>query len=360
MSPPPLRKGVVFQMKFEKKRLGDMTRCYCAGHTVIYEKLYVLLASEEPEGPCYAYSGEALSEREALWEYVGGTMSIVEIPETNGQILAVQNFFPGFKSERAKLVWGRRDPQKGWIMRDFLFLPFLHRFDIIRQDGANYFLASVLCGSKKDREDWSDPGRVLVGILPDDLTKPMELTPILTGLTKNHGYCRGVYEGKVCSYITCEGGVYAVVPPQKQGQNWETKQILSTPTSDVAVFDLDGDGKLELATIEPFHGNSMKIYHEDGKGGYTEVYSYPNEMNFAHALWAGKLRGQPAVVLGIRRMESELAVICYDSAADCYTTEILEKGGGPSNVDVVAGAERDLLICANHTKNEAAVYFVTD
>ncbi|MEG2088349.1 MAG: hypothetical protein RR022_09115, partial [Angelakisella sp.] len=205
-------------MKFEKKRLGDMTRCYCASHTTINNQLYVLLASEEPEGPCYAYTGDDLSQRETLWETVGGTMSIVEIPETNGQILAVQNFFPGFKSQRAKLVWGRRDPDKGWIMRDFLFLPFLHRFDILEVGGINYFVGSVLCGSKKDREDWSDPGKVYVGVLPDDLTQQIELTPLLTGLVKNHGYWRGSYQEMPCSYITCESGVYAVIPPQHKGE----------------------------------------------------------------------------------------------------------------------------------------------
>lgn len=346
-------------MKFEKKRLDTMTRCYCASHTVIDGKVLALLASEEPEGPCYAYTGDDLSDKEVLWEYGGGTMSIIPIPETNGQILAVQNFFPGFQSQRAKLVWGRRDPEKGWIMRDFLFQPFLHRFDILRQNGVNYFLGCVLCGSKKDREDWSDPGQVLVGILPDDMTKEMTLTPLLTGLTKNHGYCRGVFEGKPCGYVTCEGGVYRLMPPTEKDGQWTSQKLLDCPVSDVAVFDLDGDGKLELATIEPFHGNVMKIYHEDGKGGYQEVYSYPHEMNFAHALWAGELRGQPAVVLGIRRMGSELAVIRWNGK-NGYDTELLEQGGGPSNVDVVHGAEKDLLICANHTKNEAAVYFVTD
>lgn len=344
-------------MKFEKKRLDDMTRCYCASHTVIDGQLYALLASEEPEGPCYAYTGDDLSVKEVLWEYGGGTMSIVDIPETNGQILAVQNFFPGFKSQRAKLVWGRRDPENGWIMRDFLYLPFLHRFDILRQNGVNYFVGCVLCGSKKDREDWSDPGKVYVGVLPDDLTQMMELTPILTGLTKNHGYCRAVSEGVPCSYITCESGVYLVIPPKTRDGQWETRHIMEHPVSDVAVFDLDGDGCLELATIEPFHGNAMKIYHESSNG-YQEVYCYPHEINFAHALWTGTLRGEPAAVLGIRRMDSELAVIRWNGSG--YTTEVLEKGGGPSNVDIIHGGGKDLLLCANHTKNEAAVYFVTD
>ena len=345
-------------MKFEKKRLGDMTRCYCASHTVIDGQLYVLLASEEPEGPCYAYTGPDLAEKEVVWEHVGGTMSIIPIPGKNGQVLAVQNFFPGFKSQRAKLAWVRRDPEKGWISRDFLYLPFLHRFDILPVGGVNYFIGAQLCGSKKDREDWSDPGKIYVGVLPDDLTQQMEVTPILEGLVKNHGYCQGSYQGKLCSYITSESGIHVCIPPQQPGEAWTVEKLLDKPVSDVAVCDLDGDGQPELCTIEPFHGNAMHIYHQDGQGGYTQVYSYPHEMNFAHAIWAGNLRGKPAAVLGIRRMDSELAVIAWNGSG--YETTILEKEGGPSNVDVIHTPDKDILVCANHTKNEAAVYFVTD
>lgn len=347
-------------MKFNKVILDQIYRCYCTSSVTIDGELHVLLAGEEVDGPCYSYSGNDFSKKEVVWEKAGGTMSIVEIPGTNGEFLAVQNFFPGFKSEKAKIVWGRYDKETGWVIKDFLELPYVHRFDIISSNGSNYFIGATLCTSKKEREDWSDPGKVYVGELPKDLNQPMSITPLLEGLCRNHGYSRGEYEGKTAGYVTCDEGIFAVTPPDQTAGKWAMRQLADWRVSDVAVFDLDGDDGQELVTIEPFHGDMFKIYKADN-GVYKEVYSYPNEIAFAHAVWAGKLRGEPVVIGGIRRMNCELFMVrCLNAERQEYETTIIEKGGGPSNVVIVNQKERDIIICANHTKNEAAVYIVTD
>ena len=38
---------------------------------------------------------------------------------------------------------------------------------------------------------------------------------------------------------------------------------------------------------------------------------------------------------------------------------MIEKGVGPANLCVVQEDKRDLIVAANHTANEAAVYIVT-
>lgn len=43
-----------------------------------------------------------------------------------------------------------------------------------------------------------------------------------------------------------------------------------------------------------------------------------------------------------------------------YQTTVIEKGVGPANLAVVNEADRDIIVAANHTMNEAAVYVVTD
>lgn len=346
-------------MKFTKKRLDEIERCYCTAHIRVDGKVYALFASEQVDGACFAYTGPDLSQKETVWEKAGGTMSIVEIPGTNGQFLGVQNFFPGFQAQNAKLVWGKRDPVKGWQVQDFIALPYVHRFDLFSAAGINYLVAATLCGSKKDREDWSDPGKVYVGVLPEAPEKGIQLTPLLEGLVKNHGYWRGTLDGQDCGFITCDSGVYAVIPPQTPGGDWETKRLLDVAVSDVAIYDLDGDGEDEIITIEPFHGDQVKIYHKTGDG-YRVVYTYPGEYKFAHALWAGKLRGIPAVVLGIRRLQAELAIIRFSPERGSYVATIIDQGCGPSNVDVIRQEERDLILCANNSVHEAAVYFVTD
>jgi hypothetical protein len=346
-------------MKIIKKRLDEMERCYCTGHVTIDETLYALFASEQTDGPCYAYSGPEFSKKEIVWEKAGGTMSIIEIPGSNGQFLGVQNFFPGFNSENAKIVWGKRDPVKGWIIEDLLFLPYVHRFDILSSGGINYLVAATLCSSKQSREDWSDPGKIYVGVLPDNPKQPIQITPLLNGLVKNHGYWRGFLNGRQYGFFTCESGVYAVMPPETPNANWVTKPLLNIPVSDVAIFDLDGDGVDEIVTIEPFHGDKVKIYHQSDDG-YRVVYTYPGEYQFAHALWAGRLRGKPAVILGIRRTNAELAIIKYSPENGAYLESVIEKGSGPSNVDVITQQDQDIILCANNSIHEAAVYFVTD
>jgi len=345
-------------MRIEKIILDKIHRCYCASNVTVDGILKVVLASEEVDGPCYAYWGEKFEHKEVIWEKGGGTMSIVEIPGTNGEFLAVQNFFPGFNAKDAKIVWGRYiDGQ--WEVKDFLKLPYVHRFDILESEGELYFVGATLCSSKRERNDWSDPGKLWVGKLPSDLNKQMEIKPIKDYLLKNHGYCRGVYRGKPACFITCDSGAFAVVLPTANS-DWEVKQLMADRISDIAVFDLDGDGENEYAIIAPFHGNVMEIRKIIDERRYETIYSYPNKMNFAHAVWTGDIFDIPTVILGIRREECELAYIQYHKASKQFETHIIEKGVGTANVSLVEDGDRVLLIAANHTKNEAAVYMMTD
>ncbi len=343
-------------MNIEKIVLDEIYRCYCTSSVTVDGVLKILLASEEVEGSCYAYFGENFSQKEVVWEKAGGTMSIVEIPGSNGEFLAVQKFFPGFNALNSKIVWGKYVDGK-WQIKDFISLPYVHRFDILQANGKRYFLGCTLCDSKAARDDWSAPGRLWVGELPDDLNQPMELKSIQEGLLKNHGYCKGIFEGKEAGYTTCDSGIYVAVPPQSSGEEWTVHHIYDEPTSDVAVYDLDGDGEKELAIIAPFHGNQFKILKYK-KDKYEEVYSYPKPIDFAHAVWAGDIRGKATIVGGIRRMDCELFYIQYDGEE--YLHEMIETGVGTANVAIVRQPQRDIIISANHTKNEAAVYLITD
>jgi hypothetical protein len=346
-------------MKIEKIVLDHIERCYCSAVLEIDGECHLVLAGEAEGGPCYAYSGPRFSHREVVWEHGGGTMSLVQIPGGNNGFLAVQNFFPGFRSETAKIVRGRREKDGRWTVEDYLALPFIHRFDIFSVGGENWFLGCVLCASKKDREDWSDPGYVAVGRMPGD-GSPMEPpTVILSGLTKNHGYCRGTWEGRPAGYVACEEGVYAVIPPSAPGSGWTTALLMDRPVSDMAFCDLDGDGREEMVTIEPFHGDTIQVYRLDG-GVYSPVYRYPGKVEFAHALAGCALAGRPCVVCGVRRADAELSFLFWDREDRNYRVERIEAGVGPSNVAVVRQAGRDLILSANHTANEGAVYLITD
>ena len=91
-------------MTIEKKTLDTMDRCYAVAAFKVDGRLQLFYASEG-HGPCYMYDAQSL-ERKVVWEEPGGTMCIVPLENTDGDFLAVQNFFPTFQSEKSTIVYG--------------------------------------------------------------------------------------------------------------------------------------------------------------------------------------------------------------------------------------------------------------
>ena len=343
-------------MNFEKIHLDDIVRCYCASHIQIGDTLYALFASENPESQCYAYSGENFENRETLWLDRGGCMSIIPFETRKGEFLAVNEFYLKVTPSLAKIVWGKRTDE-GWQIKDLFSLPFLHRFDIYHVGDKDYVICATIAKDKQNKEDWSLPGQIYVAELPEDLCQPIELRQIVDGCFRNHGYWRGSHDGKVCGYFGSDQGVLRITPPYADGEDWQIEKVLDGMIGEIATIDLDGDGKQEMMTIEPFHGNGIKIYHLNDKNEYEEVWKYDNEIDFAHTLVGKNLAGKPAFVAGVRRVECELFVVTYEDGQ--YKVTYVDKGGGPANVDVVNCDGYDLILAANHTLNEAAIYKVT-
>ena len=342
-------------MNFEKLHLDDIVRCYCASSIEVDGELNVLLASENPESPCNAYSGENFEVKEKVWDDRGGCMSIIPIPGKKNEFLAVNEFYLKVSPSLSKLVWGVHT-DNGWEIKDVQSLPYLHRFDIYDVNGVNYVIAATIAREKKDKLDWSKPGQIYVAKLPDNPEEGLEFREILDGSFRNHGYSRG-YDaaGKAIGFFGSDSGITKVTPPYEGGE-WKIENILEGNISEIALADLDGDGVDEIMTIEPFHGNSVQIYKAvDGK--YEKVWSYEPEIDFAHSLVGCTLAGKASFVVGIRRVNAELFVVQYNDGK--YEATVVEEGVGPANLAVVNRENDDLIIAANHTAGEAAVYKVT-
>ena len=337
-------------MKFERTHLDDITRCYCASHMHIDDKTYIFFASENPTSPCNAYSGKDFSVKENVWEDRGGCMSIIPFETRKGEFLAVNEFYLKVSPSCAKIVWGKKT-ENGFEVKDLFNLAYLHRFDIYHIDGKDYILVTTIARDKANKEDWTRPGQVYVGLIPEDLeNENVVLTQIMDGQFHNHGYYRDNREGHNCSYIASDQGVFRIDPPTN-GKDWTVTKIKDGRTSEVAVGDIDNDGIDEMITIEPFHGNTIKIYKLNDK--CEEIYNYPYELDFAHALKYDVIGGRKCFVGGIRRVDAELFVIYFDNE---IKLERIDLGGGPANVDVVHADGNDYILAANHTRNEAAIY----
>lgn len=336
-------------MKLKKVVLDELDHCYAVTVIELGGKPYVLFATEG-HGACYMYSCET-GEKSTVWEGPGGTMSIVQIPGKD-EVLAIQNFFPTFQSKEACVVWGKYSRGK-WSFQKILDLPYLHRFDILNTDAGRFFIGCTLCTSKTEREDWSDPGKIYVSRLPEDLNQPMQLEVLADGLVKNHGYWRGIEKGKTCAYTCSENGILRILPPERKNPEWTVEVISRTPSSDIAVFDVDGDGKDELISIEPFHGGNMVI-RKVSKEGCREIYRYPEKFDFGHVVWAGDFGNKATIIGGYRKMDQKLFMIRYQNGE--YVTETIDSRIGPSNIAVLHGEDRDVIYSANRQIGAASAY----
>jgi len=344
-------------LKFEKKDLAILERCYAVSNFKVHNNDRLFFATEG-RGKCISYTLPELCE-EIVWEGPGGTMSMVPVPGKDGDFLAVQKFFPTFDSKEAEIVYVTHS-ESGYSVKKLFNLPYVHRFDVFSVAGKNYFVGATLCSSKTHKEDWSDPGKIYVGCLSEDLERPVHLRVIHEGLTKNHGYTKTEIGGKSCGVFTCEQGVFVLAPPEQEDGDWKITELMKRQVSDIAFVDIDGDGEDEIVTIEPFHGNQFLIYKKYG-GTYKVVYAYPKKMNFGHVVWGGKLCGKNVIIGGYRREGRELFLVTCDDAKNMvFHTQTIDWDIGPSNISVLHGEKQDLLLSANREIGQAAIYIVTE
>jgi len=217
-------------------------------------------------------------------------------------------------------------------------------------------VAATICGGKSFQEDWSKPGAIYISKIPDNFEEEWHLQPILTGLFQNHGLIVQEMDGSHYLYIGCRNGLLRVRIPVDPEGPWEADTILDTPVSDLSFFDLDGDGQLELVTIEPFHGNRLVIYRSE-KSNWKPVFE--TELAFGHVVWSGMLSGQPGILAGSRKEREELSWY-YSSVKDLNlrTRFDIDTKIGPTQIDVIHEPVRDLIVSANHTRGEIALYEV--
>ena len=343
-------------MKIDKRFLATLNRCYSCNSIEVDGQTRILLATEG-EGACLAWSGPDYTQSHTVWDGPGGTMSIVPIPGTNGEFLAVQKFFRMFDWEEAKVVHVRPLAGGGYAVTDILQLPYIHRFDLLTVGGRHYFIGCTLATTKTTKEDWSDPGKIWVGEYTG--AGPLQVSVLKDGLTKNHGYSRLVRDGAMYGLVTCEEGAFEVTPPQTPGGKWAVRQFMDWPISDISAIDIDGDGELEFATIEAFHGEHFRIYKKID-GVFKKFFEHPEITEFYHVVVGTTLAGKPVFIGGCRRGKQQLF---YVRATQTTPLEleavVIEEGVGPSNAYVLHEKERDVLVSANREKAEAALYFVT-
>lgn len=341
-------------MNIKKIKLDDIKRCYCVANLKYDGKNHVTFASENPNVICESFELDNLENKEVLWKEPGGCMSIIPIPHQEKQFLAVQEFYLKVAPSLSKIVWVYEENGE-WIIKDLVYLPYVHRFDLYEYQNEIYLVAATIARYKKDKQDWSQPGQIYAAKLPHDLNESFELILLKDNLFRNHGYCKYIdKDGNTYGYFGSDSGIYELKINNSDVRKWEFNLILEGKIGEIAVCDIDNDDELEIMTIEEFHGNQIYIYKkQDGK--YQRVYKYDNEIEFAHALVADTINDKNTFIAGVRRKDSELFMVQFNN--NKFETTIIDKNVGPANISVIHD-QCDVIASANHSANEASIYLI--
>ncbi|RMC43319.1 hypothetical protein F5ESL0233_00205 [Lactobacillus sp. ESL0233] len=332
-------------MKFNKIFSDQLDHCYAIMRLQALNRDFIIVASEENQ-PCYAYDLNNNFNKSTVWSDIGGTMTMVQIPGTLN-FLATQKFYPGFNSLHCRIVKETFNGQ-GWDQSVVGEFPYIHRFDIIPKTKDDYwYIGCSIANSKKNTNDWSDPGKVWVGIYKDKPQKITALKALPIRITKNHGYQRMAGY----SLITGEEGIFRLDYPTKV-DDWQLQQLSSIATSDIVATDLNDDGQLEYLAIDGFHGSYLRMYDSN----FHTLARTTKETHFGHALWGGGIKDHNYFLFGWRSGAQGLKLI---KNVD-LTGDLLASHLGPSNVLVYQKEQQQYLLSANREANEVAIYQICD
>lgn len=344
-------------VNIRKRVLSKLDRVYAVVSMEINGRTHFLAASEG-HGQCLMFSPPNW-ETSVIWDGPGGCMSLVPIPGRQKALVAIQEFFPVFQSEHAGIVYAEvaKDITKPWKVSRILNLPFVHRIQVVKCNSTSYLVASSICGGKAFRDDWSRPGAVYAGRIPQDPSTMWFLKPILENISKNHGMHQTIIDGKPVVMISGKEGLFLLETPQKPHLPWGCQQLLTHEISDMYAYDLDDDEKPEIVTIEPFHGDRLIIYkHLSNK--WLPVFE--TAVNFGHVVWAGEILGRPGVLGGSRGGSQELFLL-YPKTRELTSMDriVLDSNVETMQIAVIHRRNHDLILSANQALNEVALYELT-
>lgn len=348
-------------MKVNKKVIYNLEKCYSIAPLFYKNKNHILVAAEKVN-ECVLFDTYGNKE-ETIWKEPGGVMTMVQVPNTDGQFLATHKFYSPNDSKEAKIVVATPISENNWDIKTLMDLPHIHRFDILERNGVHYLIACTLKSGHNHKDDWSIPGKVYAGVLPTSLDEfnennQLKLNVIKDNMVKNHGYTKIVEDNINKAIISSNEGVFKFTPPEDVSKDWEIEQLLDVPASDAVYIDIDGDGEKEIFIISHFHGDDIIVYKKINNK-YEQVYQYENNSKFSHSIFGGTVSGQPVVIIGHREADRNLILFTYDKENKCFKYDFLDKNCGSANVYKFEQDGKEFLISTNREINEVSLYEIS-
>jgi hypothetical protein len=333
---------------YKKQKILGIESVYTA-NAFHNESGFYIGAGSETRPEVYLYN-MSTCEKSPIPNLPGGMMSFIPIPGKPDLFVTIMELFPPFIGQDAGIYLHTR-MDLTWESGKALALPFAHRCETLSRAGSHFLVAATVSRHKDDPGDWSQPGELHVIDLEMCEIRKWKSTVIDSSIVRNHGMCKSRIDGRDVVYVSGEQGIFYV---EKAGDEWSVNQVFYGEVSEMAFFDLDGDGKDELVTIEPFHGNTLNVYKQDG-ANWEKRFS--DSLSFGHGLSAGIFNSEPTIVAGNRSGSFALeAFIVTDLLRGKAERRVIEEAAGPTQTQVFTFNSRDYILSANHKKNEVALY----
>jgi hypothetical protein len=336
----------VERVTFDKAVIHELRMPYAVGVMGPGASPGVAVATED-HGPAVAIA-PPYREARPLAPGPGGCMALVHDPEVPAHLYAIMGCFVGYRFQGA----GIYRLQAGREAQRVADLPFAHRIGLARRGGRRLLLAASLAEDKADAADWSRPGALHAAELEAGSDGRLELAPVVTGLHKNHGFLLAELEGRSTLLLGTQEGLLAV-DLEASGTDWPVRQVLGGETSEMALLDLDGDGRPALVTIEPFHGNALRAYRR-AAGGWSLFFEA--ELQFGHCVLAGPVAGRPSVLVSNRAGDKDLLLFAFDGAAAPPRRVVVDHGAAAANMVLLSHDGKDRILSANQAAGQIVMY----
>ncbi len=326
--------------------IDDMPGLYAVGNVYLSDGHYYVAASENRGGKVFLVNA-GTRKAYPIEGGAGGVMAALDLKGEDA-IFSVEEFYPVFDSRTAKIIKINLTKENDGFSAKRTRLadvPYVHRVAQIFEEDGVYLAAGRLCTNKEFKDDWSTSGPLEIAPYDRDMTS-LEFEQVYPGIFKHHAmFVKKNDRGFDDLYF---GGTEGAFCARRVDGKWKVEQLLSVPTSDIVVADLDGDGEDEIAIIEEFHGNQTTVFKKSGSA-FERALELP--MEFGHVLWGGTFLGRPGMIVGCRGGEKKLTLYrLKNTPAGLKVSEetVIDEGQAPAQIIVNESSGSAEIVAANH------------
>jgi hypothetical protein len=248
------------------------------------------------------------------------------------------DWHPSNTTSGGTLQWIGRDraaPTAPWKLVSIAEEPTLHRirWGDVDGDGKPELIVAPLHGRGNKGPEWQGQGsRILVFHIPKDPTHdawPMEVADDSLHIVHNLLITDFDSDGQQDILTASREGIHVLT--RNPDGKWTKQKIGEGSPGEVKMGRIGG--KRRLATVEPWHGNSIVIYEEPDSGLWPRRV-IEEGLAGAHAIGWGDFDGDGNDELAVGWRDKNFGVAVYKIAADGSWSKAMVDDGGMAAEDL--------------------------